>query len=102
MFRHAEAQRAKVKLVEQDGRVFVCIADNGKGIARHLEELQTGSYGIGIAGIKQRVEELGGQLVFRNTAPGTTVEVTTSRQRVRDASLSSVASRSESRSFWKR
>ena len=76
VFRHAEAQSAKVKLEEQDGWVLVCIADNGKGIARHLEELQTGSYGIGIIGIKQRVEELGGQLVFRNTAPGTAVEVT--------------------------
>jgi signal transduction histidine kinase len=39
--------------------------------------LQVGSYVIGIIGIKQRVEELGGQLAFRNTAPGTTVEVTT-------------------------
>lgn len=76
VFRHAEARKAKVKVEEQDGRVCVCIADNGKGIARRLEELQAGSYGIGIIGIKQRVEELGGQLAFRNTAPGTTVEVT--------------------------
>jgi signal transduction histidine kinase len=87
VFRHAEAQRAKVKLEEQDGRVFVCIADNGKGIARHLEELQTGSYGIGIIGIKQRVEELGGQLVFRNTAPGTTVEVTIPAKSARGQSV---------------
>jgi signal transduction histidine kinase len=46
-----EAQRAMVKLEEQDSRVFVSIAKNGKGIGPRLEELQTGSYG------KQRVEE---------------------------------------------
>ncbi len=75
VFRHAEARSAKVQLNAQNGFVFVCISDNGKGIDKHLEELRTGSYGIGIIGIKQRVEELGGQLVYRNTDPGTAVEV---------------------------
>ena len=76
-----------MKVEEQDGRVFVCIADNGKGIARRLEELQAGSYGIGIIGIKQRVEELGGQLAFRNTAPGTAVEVTIPAKNARGQSV---------------
>jgi glucose-6-phosphate-specific signal transduction histidine kinase len=59
----------------------------GKGIARRLEELQAGSYGIRIIGIKQRVEDLGGQLAFRNTAPGTTVEVTIPAKNARGQSV---------------
>jgi len=76
VFRHSGAQRATVKLKEQDGRVFVSIADDGKGIPNDLTAQQPGSYGIGIIGIKQRVEEHGGQLVLENGSPGTVVEVT--------------------------
>lgn len=76
VFRHASAQKAIVKLEEQDGAVCVSISDNGKGIPKNLETLQTGSYGIGIIGIMQRVEEHGGKLVLQNARPGTVVEVT--------------------------
>jgi signal transduction histidine kinase len=76
VFRHANAQRATVRLEEQDGQVFVSITDNGKGIPKNLEGLQPGSYGIGIIGIKQRVEEHGGRMTLHNGSPGTIVEVT--------------------------
>jgi signal transduction histidine kinase len=76
VFRHANAQRATVKLEEQDGQVFVSITDDGKGIPKNLEALQPGSYGIGIIGIKQRVEEHGGRMTLQNGSPGTIVEVT--------------------------
>jgi signal transduction histidine kinase len=75
VFRHASAQRTTVKLEEQDGWVSISIADDGKGIPKKLESLQSGSYGIGIIGIKQRVEEHGGRLMLQNTSPGTVVEV---------------------------
>jgi signal transduction histidine kinase len=75
VFRHAEAQRATVKLTQQDGRVFVSISDDGKGIPGHLEALQSGSCGIGLIGIKQRVEEHGGKLTLQNANPGTVIEV---------------------------
>jgi signal transduction histidine kinase len=52
---------------EQGSRVFVSIAKNGKGIGPRLEELQTGSYGIGIIGVKESVEEhfLGAYKLYR-------------------------------------
>src|SRR5262245_26769514 len=75
VFRHAAAQRVTVKLDQQDGRVCLSIADDGKGIPANLEALQTGTYGIGLIGIKQRVEEHGGQLRLQNAHPGTVIEV---------------------------
>ncbi len=38
--------------------------------------MRPGSYGIGIIGIKQRVQDHGGQFVLRSANPGTMVEVT--------------------------
>jgi signal transduction histidine kinase len=75
VFRHAEARRAHVKLAVHKGRAHVSVRDDGKGIGERLEGLQPESYGIGIIGIKQRVEELGGHLQFQNVEPGTLVEV---------------------------
>jgi signal transduction histidine kinase len=62
-------------LEERDGRVSVSIIDDGKGVSEDLEALRPGSYGIGIIGIKQRVQDHGGQFVLRSTNPGTVVEV---------------------------
>jgi signal transduction histidine kinase len=76
VFRHASAQNATVRLQESDGRVSVSIIDNGRGISGDLEALRPGSYGIGIIGIKQRVQDHGGQFVLRSANPGTMVEVT--------------------------
>jgi signal transduction histidine kinase len=75
VFRHASAQKATVRLQEQDGRVSVSIIDDGKGLSEDLVALRPGSYGIGIIGIKQRVQDHGGLLVLRSANPGTVVEV---------------------------
>jgi signal transduction histidine kinase len=75
VFRHAAAQRATLKLDQKDGRVCLSIADDGKGIPGNLEALRPGTYGIGLIGIKQRVEEHGGQLSLQNGNPGTVIEV---------------------------
>lgn len=75
VFRHANAQKVTVSLEERDSRVFISVADNGKGIDNRLAQLLPRSYGIGISGIKQRVEEHGGRLLLRNAGPGTIVEV---------------------------
>ena len=76
VFRHSEAASAKVTLQEHSGSLFVSVVDNGKGIGGQLEDLESGSCGIGLIGIKQRAEELGGHLILRNAEPGTSVEVT--------------------------
>jgi signal transduction histidine kinase len=74
VFRHAEATEATVQLEARDGQACISIVDNGKGIGSS-DELHPASYGIGVMGIKQRVEEFGGSLTLRNTGAGTSVEV---------------------------
>jgi signal transduction histidine kinase len=74
VFRHAEATEATVQLEARDGQACISIVDNGKGIGSS-DELHPASYGIGMMGIKQRVEEFGGGLTLRNTGAGTSVEV---------------------------
>jgi len=54
---------------------MVTVRDNGKGIAEHIAELQPGSIGMGIGGMRQRVKEFSGELRVENANPGTLVEV---------------------------
>jgi signal transduction histidine kinase len=97
VFRHSGAQRATVKLQEKDGCVFVSIADNGKGIPKNLAAQQPGSYGIGLIGMKQRVEEHGGKLVLHNGGPGAIVEVTIPVKTSRTQAALTLTSRSVKR-----
>jgi len=92
VFRHSSAQNATVRLQESDGRVSVCIIDDGKGISGDLEALRPGSYGIGIIGIKQRVQDHGGQFVLRSANPGTIVEVTIPIKSARSQPISAYSS----------
>ena len=75
VFRHAEASRAVVQLEAQDGSAVVAVVDNGKGIGNGSEQLQPAGFGIGMMGIKQRVEEFNGAVTLRDTGSGTSVEV---------------------------
>jgi signal transduction histidine kinase len=76
IFRHAEAHNAWVQLTKRDGEVVLRVRDDGKGVPEDTMRLRPGSLGVGIAGMKQRVKELGGDLRLRHGEPGTIVEVT--------------------------
>jgi PAS domain S-box-containing protein len=75
VFRHSEATRSWVKLVRDAERVAIEIRDNGKGIPDGIMKFRPGTLGIGIGGMRQRVEEFGGDLKLTNANPGTVVEV---------------------------
>jgi len=75
VFRHSEARRAWVALYVHDGRVMVTVRDDGRGIAERVAELQPGSIGIGIGGMRQRAKEFGGELRLAAADPGTLVEI---------------------------
>lgn len=75
VFRHSEARRAWITLAQREGKTFVTVRDDGKGIGERVAELQPDSVGIGIGGIRQRAKEFGGELRIANTRPGTLVEV---------------------------
>jgi len=75
-FRHSGGSKAKVKVVlSSDRRIFVTIRDDGKGVAPQVEQFRPNSIGVGIGGMRQRVKELGGELILRNANPGALLEV---------------------------
>jgi signal transduction histidine kinase len=75
--RHSGASRASVSLKLENDRLKLEVADNGRGIPdERLEQFSaTGNEGVGIAGMRERVRELGGRLDIRSGKTGTTVSV---------------------------
>lgn len=76
--RHSGSKTARIRLVQKDGCVHCEISDDGKGIAP--EELlalnSSGSVGIGLRGMRERISQLGGALQIHSRVKGTTVEAT--------------------------
>lgn len=70
VFRHSGARAAWVSVVSEEGRVMCTVCDDGKGIPEEVLEFRNESMGIGIAGMRQRVKEFGGELQLRNTGSG--------------------------------
>ena len=75
MFRHSGAHNGKVSVIEKESSIFVTVSDDGKGIEKEVVQLRPDSVGIGISGMRQRVNELGGSLRLANANPGTIVQV---------------------------
>src|SRR5579863_543476 len=75
IFRHSGARNGSVSLNEREGHLVVTIRDDGKGIEEQVVQLRPESVGVGIGGMRQRVNELGGRLRLANANPGTIVEV---------------------------
>jgi signal transduction histidine kinase len=76
VLRHSEAHKAWISIDISDSQITVTVRDDGKGIPKHVAELRSGSVGIGISGMQQRVREFGGQVYLQNAHPGTLVAVT--------------------------
>jgi PAS domain S-box-containing protein len=76
VFRHSGAHKVGVSLTQKNGVIVVAVRDDGKGIGKKVVDLEPGSVGVGIGGMKQRAKEFGGELRLINTQPGTLVELT--------------------------
>jgi signal transduction histidine kinase len=76
VFRHSEAHNGSVSLRQRNGQVFVTVRDDGKGIGEQLSGLRRDGIGVGIRGMRQRANELGGELQITNANPGTLIDVT--------------------------
>jgi len=75
VFRHSKAEHAWVTLRWEDDNVILKIRDDGHGAGPQVLDLRPGSIGVGIGGMKQRIQELNGTLRLENADPGTLVEV---------------------------
>jgi len=76
VYRHSDATEALVCLTRDVDSIILQVQDNGKGLRDEVRNLQSAALGVGIGGMKQRVEELGGEFRLSDGAPGTIVEVT--------------------------
>jgi two-component system, NarL family, sensor kinase len=76
--RHAGSASADVTLERLDGRLFLEIADHGRGLPAAVRQDRDAllSSGVGIAGMNERVRELGGEMTIQSTDGGTTLRVT--------------------------
>src|SRR5581483_6608432 len=77
--RHSDSTRADVRLVLDSGRVKLQVRDYGRGIPpEKLEQFRKAGTGVGIglAGIRERVVDIGGHLDIGNATPGTIITLT--------------------------
>ncbi|MCB0179360.1 MAG: GAF domain-containing protein [Anaerolineae bacterium] len=73
--KHAEASEVKVKLSHNNHQVCLSIADNGRGFLVILPaQAHSGAQGLGLLGMKERFEQLGGSInIASRLGQGTTI-----------------------------
>jgi signal transduction histidine kinase len=74
--RHALAQSVDIRIFCRDGNVTLTVTDDGKGIPEEvLARFRGGAAsGIGLAGMRERLAEFGGQFKVESSAAGSIVE----------------------------
>ena len=76
ILRHSKATHATVQLTRRKALMHVVIADDGKGMPHVIRS------GVGLAGMRSRLSELGGRLSIVSRSPGTAVIATIPAARV--------------------
>nr|WP_280950149.1 ATP-binding protein [Methylobacterium aquaticum] len=72
--RHAGAARVTVAVAEEEGSLRLTVDDDGSGLA--VDPGEGRGEGRGLAGMRERVEGLGGRLALVPRAPGTSLRIT--------------------------
>lgn len=76
--RHSESPTAKIRLALEDRHIALEVSDEGRGIPPEI--LNSGSVlaglGVGLAGMRERAQQLGGRLEIDCSGGGTTVKAT--------------------------
>jgi signal transduction histidine kinase len=92
--RHSGATEAMVTLLRREKEVVLRVSDNGRGIPEErlkaFEESKC-NVGVGIAGMRERVRELGGKLAVHSGHSGTTISVALSNPRTLPVERSNVS-----------
>jgi PAS domain S-box-containing protein len=70
IYRHAKSESARVEIDRQSELICVRVRDFGIGVPHEV----SGKAGVGIAGMRERVRQFGGQLTVCRAEPGTLVE----------------------------
>lgn len=80
--RHSGAKKAKIKLHSDGDSIVLEITDNGKGLPDGASldgGNETSMLGVGVMGMKQRLDQLGGKLEIFSNGKGTTVRASAPR-----------------------
>jgi PAS domain S-box-containing protein len=73
--RHAHSESARVEIDKQGESIMVRVRDYGKGLPLELAgPTGTKKLGVGIAGMRERIRQFGGELTVTRAEPGTLVE----------------------------
>jgi len=93
--RHSGSPNAKVCLSAQGDVAVLEISDSGKGLAATGLEIGAedwmGSLGVGVRGMRERMQQLGGDLEISSTEHGTTVTASVPYGQPRESTLSSAS-----------
>ena len=76
--RHSQSSSAEIRLEMDAEWVTLRIHDHGRGIAADVlrKMRMDGTHtGVGLAGMRERIRELGGRFEIHSTPAGTTIEV---------------------------
>jgi signal transduction histidine kinase len=73
--RHSESPTATIRIAVSDNHVRVEVEDRGKGIPpeKQFEMTATGTPGVGIRGMRERLRQLGGSLDIHSNGKGTLI-----------------------------
>lgn len=74
--RHSGSQTANIRLGRENGTLLLEIEDQGKGIsAEKLASIRAERAGVGIAGMRERIRHLHGNMDIRSNGTGATISV---------------------------
>jgi signal transduction histidine kinase len=75
VYRHSGGESARVEIEKQADWVTVRVRDYGKGLPRELTGMKPAAgEGVGISGMRERLRQLGGELLVSRAEPGTVIE----------------------------
>jgi signal transduction histidine kinase len=72
--RHAGARNMEIRVWQEDAMVHAVVRDDGRGFDAEATMARRGDRGLGLLGMRERVDALGGRFVLRS-APGQGAEV---------------------------
>lgn len=74
--RHSQSGSATIRLTRTDQSLTLEVLDRGKGISKEkLAQIQAGSSGVGIRGMRERVRHFSGNMTIDSDGTGTRVQV---------------------------
>jgi signal transduction histidine kinase len=76
--RHSGSRTVQVCVTVDESRVILTVKDFGMGVPREILDRfwKTGNVGVGLAGIRERLKELGGYLEIESSLDGTLLKAT--------------------------